>query len=103
MTGSITLTEERRKRICHDLRGLAQQSRYYQFIGQALNIEQIADDLATDQPSEWCEWTEDDDGNWGTACGKTWVYEAGTPKENGHKYCPACGKPMHEGGTDERA
>ena len=38
-----------------------------------------------------CTWSEDDDGNWSTACGNSYCMEAGTPKENEYAYCPTCG------------
>ena len=43
---------------------------------------------------ERCEWTEDFDGNWDTACGDKHVFFDGTPAENHHRFCPYCGKPI---------
>jgi len=38
-----------------------------------------------------CTWTENVDGNWETSCGEMFVFEDGTPSENGMKYCCYCG------------
>jgi hypothetical protein len=38
-----------------------------------------------------CQWTEDEDGNWSTACGECFVFETGGPKENKAQWCPFCG------------
>ena len=47
-----------------------------------------------------CIWTEDEDGNWDTACGETWVFEGG-PKENRVRLCPSCGHPVEAMGWKE--
>ena len=42
-----------------------------------------------------CEWKEDDiDGKWDTACGESHSFESGGPEENGHKFCPYCGRKL---------
>jgi DNA-binding XRE family transcriptional regulator len=38
-----------------------------------------------------CRWTEDEDGNWDTACGETFTFIDGGPKENKTRFCPYCG------------
>lgn len=43
-----------------------------------------------------CEWREDADGIWETACGEAWVCTEGTPVENDMKYCHSCGKHLKE-------
>jgi hypothetical protein len=43
-----------------------------------------------------CEWKDDDDGSWWTACGEGWNFIDGGPMGNGMKYCPFCGKPLAE-------
>ncbi len=43
-----------------------------------------------------CEWTEDWEGNWDTACGERFTFGADTPRENGMKFCPYCGKALVE-------
>ena len=49
-----------------------------------------------DPKPETCEWltdTDDDDGMWRcSVCGVEWVLNDGTPKGNGMKYCPKCGR-----------
>jgi hypothetical protein len=51
--------------------------------------------LPTEMPNI-CEWRYDgrEDDYWTTTCGLDWCLEAGTPKENGYRYCPQCGKPI---------
>jgi len=48
--------------------------------------------------TERCTWTEesgpDYSGVWDTSCGKAFVYEEGTPTENGARFCKHCGKPL---------
>ncbi len=39
-----------------------------------------------------CRWTEDEDGVWHTACGRTWILDNEGPAENGVRYCFCCGK-----------
>lgn len=43
-----------------------------------------------------CEWEEDRDGNWETACGEMFVIIDGTPTENSMRYCPYCGNGLKE-------
>jgi hypothetical protein len=43
-----------------------------------------------------CQWSEDEDGNWETACGQTFVLSEGTPSENSFKFCCYCGKQLCE-------
>ena len=38
-----------------------------------------------------CEWTEDEDGNWATACGEMFCFIEAGPVENGMHHCPYCG------------
>jgi hypothetical protein len=46
--------------------------------------------------TEPCEWKEDEDGIWWTACGNAYEYINGGPAENGQKFCGYCGKPLKE-------
>lgn len=41
-----------------------------------------------------CDWKEDEDGIWATACGQFLVFDYGSPKEHGYKFCHRCGKPI---------
>lgn len=45
---------------------------------------------------DMCEWTEDEDGCWNSACGRKFEYIEGTPRENSVRYCPYCGKSLRE-------
>jgi len=42
----------------------------------------------------YCEWHLDDEdaNNWVSACGGSFWFEEGDPKENKMKYCPYCGR-----------
>ena len=40
-----------------------------------------------------CKWVDNDDF-WSTSCGRDFVLNDGTPKENGMRYCYHCGKPL---------
>lgn len=43
-----------------------------------------------------CAWTEDDDGNWHTACENMHVFFYGGPAENGYWFCPYCGRRIQQ-------
>lgn len=38
-----------------------------------------------------CQWTEDLDGKWDTACGEMFAFAHGGPKENKARWCQYCG------------
>lgn len=33
-----------------------------------------------------------DANQWATQCGAEWIFDEGSPRENGYKFCPMCGK-----------
>jgi len=39
-----------------------------------------------------CIWEEDEDGNWDSECGDSFVFVAGGPEENNFTFCPYCGR-----------
>lgn len=41
-----------------------------------------------------CQWVHDDDDYdvWETKCGDLFILTEGTPRDNGMKFCPYCGK-----------
>jgi hypothetical protein len=41
---------------------------------------------------EICNWTQDSDGNYDTACKQAFTMIDGTPEQNGMTYCCYCGK-----------
>ena len=44
-----------------------------------------------------CSWVEQDEGEcWETSCGKIFVFNYGSPSENGMIFCCYCGKPLVE-------
>lgn len=43
-----------------------------------------------------CCWSESSNGAWATGCGELWELNDGTPKENGMKFCPCCGRKLTE-------
>ena len=50
-------------------------------------------DMVGDTPCA-CTWTQDEDGVWETACGKSWELNVGTPAENDMRFCHHCGRPL---------
>jgi rRNA maturation endonuclease Nob1 len=46
--------------------------------------------------SKLCIWREDEDGDWETECGKKFITRHGTPKNNGFKICPVCGRKLKQ-------
>lgn len=58
-------------------------------------------DLLSHSPVEkpdFCEWVQEEfeSGHWSGSCGIEWVIIADTPKDNGMKFCPKCGKPLKQ-------
>lgn len=50
-------------------------------------------DKSADDPR--CNWVEDSDGNWATACGNSYVLDPAEPPEaHGMKFCCYCGKAL---------
>jgi hypothetical protein len=52
---------------------------------------------------ETCAWRVEADWlfeneRYETSCGEAFVFETGTPKENGFTFCPYCGKRIEYGG-----
>jgi len=45
-----------------------------------------------------CIWHQDEDGDWHTGCDNIYIILAGTPKENGMKFCCYCGNPLRQRG-----
>jgi hypothetical protein len=43
-----------------------------------------------------CQWQQDPDGDWDTACGHRFIILAGTPTENDMRFCCYCGKPLKD-------
>ena len=46
-----------------------------------------------------CGWTRtpsiiEDEDTWTTLCGNVWMFEEGTPQDNGMKFCCYCGRPL---------
>jgi hypothetical protein len=50
--------------------------------------------LAEIAPPEQCQWREDEDGQWHTACGHTFEFIDDGPEENGFNFCYSCGHPV---------
>lgn len=47
--------------------------------------------LPNRSPPPTCSWAEDEAGVWDTACGERFNLEAGTPSDNGMRFCCYCG------------
>ena len=43
-----------------------------------------------------CVWTEDEEGNWFTACENIFALTTGTPCENSMRFCCYCGLALKE-------
>ena len=43
-----------------------------------------------------CTWTENEDGVYETNCGNLFMFNDGTPSENGFEFCPYCGRELRE-------
>jgi len=43
-----------------------------------------------------CDWIEDVDGVWQTACDNLFEINEGTPEQNNMKFCCYCGKPIDQ-------
>ena len=54
---------------------------------------------------KFCEWKEEEDGNYETRCGDMFILLEGTPKQNGINYCCYCGRGLienlHRGHNDK--
>ena len=46
--------------------------------------------------SKFCTWKEVKAGDWETECGKKFITRHGTPKNNGFKICPVCGRKLKQ-------
>ncbi|WP_252178360.1 hypothetical protein [Endozoicomonas sp. 4G] len=46
-----------------------------------------------------CTWTDDPEGIWHTDCGEAFEVHAGSPGQNGLRYCCFCGRKLAEGST----
>jgi len=44
-----------------------------------------------EHPTGRCVWEDNADGFYETTCKQTFIFEVGSSKENGFKYCPFCG------------
>ncbi len=63
--------------------------------GGAISI----DNATTDKVKVECGWTRtpsivEDEDTWTTLCGNVWMFEEGTPQDNGMKFCCYCGRPL---------
>jgi hypothetical protein len=47
-------------------------------------------------PETHCSWSIDAEGTWSGTCGAEWCFNDGGPDDNKMRFCPECGKPLHE-------
>lgn len=52
--------------------------------------------MKSNKLKQTCDWTPDDDGNWGTECGGLYIIIEGTPTENSMRFCCYCGCKLRE-------
>ena len=57
-------------------------------------LKQPAQPIPT--PEQSCDWREDEDGIWHTACGESFEVTEGSPTENGMKFCHSCRRRLKE-------
>jgi hypothetical protein len=48
------------------------------------------------KPPAPCIWTEDENGDWASACGNAYVFYSGGPRDNAFVFCCFCGHPLVE-------
>lgn len=60
-------------------------------------------DLRNLAPVRTCEWTQNDDGQWDTACGNCFEFTDGGPRENNFRGCPYCMGRIAEKGAPDAA
>ena len=75
-------------------------------LGRVLIAVREVPPVTNEQPVKHGRWEEIEEyGGWGdtyfrcSICGDEWDLDAGTPVENGMKYCPSCGAKM-DGGAE---
>ena len=65
--------------------------------GGSICAVQFSDVLA--EREAVCTWTEDANGIWHTDCGEAFEIHAGSPGQNGLRFCCFCGRKLAEGST----
>lgn len=63
--------------------------------GQYFTHGTIYEAMLAAAPQPECMWAEEDE-YWETACGNSFVLNDGTPSDNDLKFCPYCGKFLHQ-------
>lgn len=48
-----------------------------------------------------CDWRQDDEGNWDTECGETFILNEGGPEQNKMHFCCYCGARLRERGPSD--
>ena len=48
-----------------------------------------------------CTWAEDSDGVWETSCGHEFLFEDGSPADNGAEFCMFCGGGIEQVEADD--
>jgi hypothetical protein len=69
-------------------------SKHYDVAGTSIEaICKVADQVSVECV---CEWTQDEDGVYDTACEVRFELNEGAPTENNMRYCHSCGKRIKE-------
>lgn len=113
--GRLSVLERECNRLCKRLSAI--QSAYGAFFAEVLtgrmcdhakpdkscpccvatdNLHEAVMGAETPPQEPVCHWKQDDDGNWDTGCGHTFVFENGTPSENRQRFCGYCGAKLVE-------
>lgn len=86
--------------VCHGEMGFASYGYHAWLEERVIFLERENEELKKESP---CTWSFDSEGEYyDTMCGQAYTIIAGTPKDNGMKYCTYCGHPIVEIKTDTK-
>lgn len=61
-----------------------------------IETDEYSNALVSPEPAKptRCHWQEDEEGNWESDCGETFIFTDEGPQENNFCFCPYCGGKM---------